>query len=104
MILAGDFLKCFLMFSRKISLALHANSNGLPLETIYMKFQSLFSGALRKHAYSNRKIFHQKMKKKKKKKKKKSYIFHISAQGIGCGYSLEPPRRGGSKSTHNLCF
>ena len=24
------------------------------------------------------------------------YFFHISAQNIGCGYSLEPPRRGGS--------
>ena len=27
---------------------------------------------------------------------KKSDIFHISAQNINCGYSLEPPRRGGS--------
>ena len=27
--------------------------------------------------------------------KKKSDIFHISAQNIDCGYSLEPPRRGG---------
>ena len=24
------------------------------------------------------------------------YIFHIFAQNIDCGYSLEPPRRGGS--------
>ena len=28
--------------------------------------------------------------------KKKSDIFHISAQNIDCGYSLEPPRGGGS--------
>ena len=27
---------------------------------------------------------------------KNSNIFHISAQNIDCGYSLEPPRRGGS--------
>ena len=27
---------------------------------------------------------------------KKSDIFHVSAQNIDCGYSLEPPRRGGS--------
>ena len=27
--------------------------------------------------------------------KKNSDIFHISAQNIFCGYSLEPPRRGG---------
>ena len=39
-------------------------------------------------------------------------IFLISAQNIDCGYSLEPPRRGGSNeylqavltSTHNLCL
>ena len=28
--------------------------------------------------------------------KKNSDFFHISAQNIDCGYSLEPPRRGGS--------
>ena len=27
---------------------------------------------------------------------KNSKIVHISAQNIDCGYSLEPPRRGGS--------
>ena len=27
---------------------------------------------------------------------KKSDIFHITAQNIDCGYSLEPPQRGGS--------
>ena len=31
-------------------------------------------------------------------------IFHISAQNIDCGYSLEPPRQGGSNEYHNLCF
>ena len=34
---------------------------------------------------------------------KKFDIFRILAQNIDCGYSLEPPRRGGSQtSTHNL--
>ena len=28
--------------------------------------------------------------------KKNSDIFHIPSQNIDCGYSLEPPRRGGS--------
>ena len=28
--------------------------------------------------------------------KKNSYIFLISSQNINCGYSLEPPQRGGS--------
>ena len=31
-------------------------------------------------------------------------IFVISAKNIDCGYSLEPPRRGGSNEYHNLCF
>ena len=43
-------------------------------------------------------------KKKKKKKKKKSDIFHISAQNIDCGYSLEPPRRGGSNENPQSMF
>ena len=35
---------------------------------------------------------------------KNSDIFPFSAQNIDCGYSLEPPRRGGSNENHNLCF
>ena len=31
-------------------------------------------------------------------------IFLIFAQNIDCGYSLEPPRWGGSNEYHNLCF
>ena len=31
-------------------------------------------------------------------------IFHISAQNIDCGYSLEPSWRGGSNAYQNLCF
>ena len=31
-------------------------------------------------------------------------IFLIFAQNIGCRYTLEPPRRGGSNEYHNLCF
>ena len=34
--------------------------------------------------------------KKGKFSDKDSDIFHISAKNIDCGYSLEPPRRGGS--------
>ena len=34
--------------------------------------------------------------KKNSDKKKNLFFFHISAQNIDCGYSLEPPRRGGS--------
>ena len=51
--------------------------------------------SLRKHAYSNiLKILQPP--KKGKFSDKNSDIFHIPAQNIDCGYSLEPPRRGGS--------
>ena len=60
------------------------------------------SRTLRKHAYSNIKkisppkteIF----------ETKNSDIFHISAQNIDCGYSLEPPRRGGSNEYPQSMF
>ena len=42
--------------------------------------------------------------KKEKFQKKKSYIFHIPAQNIDCGYSLEPPRRGGSNEYPQSMF
>ena len=35
---------------------------------------------------------------------KKSDIFHISAQNIDCGYSLEPPRRVGSNEYPQSMF
>ena len=36
--------------------------------------------------------------------RKKSDIFHFSAQNIDCGYSLEPPRRGGSNEYPQSMF
>ena len=58
---------------------------------------------LRKHAYSNTlKILSPKM--AIFQIKKKSDIFHISAQNIDCGYSLEPPRRGGSNEYPQSMF
>ena len=35
---------------------------------------------------------------------KNSDIFHISAQNIDCGYSLEPPRQGGSNECPQSMF
>ena len=49
---------------------------------------------LRKHVYSN--ILKLLLPKMKIFRKKNSDILHVSAQNIDCGYSLEPPRRGGS--------
>ena len=58
--------------------------------------------SLRKHAYSN--ILKILPPKNENFQIKNSDIFHISAQNKDCGYSLEPPRRGGSNEYHNLCF
>ena len=44
------------------------------------------------------------LQKLKKIRLKNSDILYISSQNIDCGYSLEPPRRGGSNEYHNLCF
>ena len=52
--------------------------------------------ALRKHAYSN--ILKIIPLKKIKFSNKNSDILHISAQHIGCGYALEPPRQGDSNA------
>ena len=43
-------------------------------------------------------------KKGEKKTDKNSDIFHISAQNIDCGYSLEPPRRGDSNEYPQSMF
>ena len=54
----------------------------------------MFYLTLRKYIYSNIwKILQQKM---DHFQIKNSDIFYISSQNIHCGYSLEPPRRGGS--------
>ena len=57
---------------------------------------------LRKHAYSN--IEKISPPKTEFSDKKTSDIFHISAQNIDCGYSLEPPRRGGSNEYPQSMF
>ena len=58
------------------------------------------SSTLRKHAYSNiLKIL------PSENFQIKNYdIFLISAQNIDCGYSLEPPRRGGSNQYPQSMF
>ena len=69
---------------------------------IQKESQRVHSIALRKHAYSNiyRKFHFQNW----NFSDKKLYIFHISAQNIDCGYSLEPPRRGGSNEYPQSMF
>ena len=57
---------------------------------------------LRKHAYSN--ILKISPPKTESFQIKNSDIFHISAQNIDCGYSLEPPHRGGSNEYPQSMF
>ena len=57
---------------------------------------------LRKHAYSN--ILKISPPKNESFQIKKSDIFHISAQNIDCGHSLEPPLRGGSNEYPQSVF
>ena len=56
--------------------------------------------SLRKHAYSN--ILKILPPKNENFQIKKSDIFYISAQNIDCGYSLEPPHRGGSNKNRQF--
>ena len=58
--------------------------------------------SLQKHAYSN--IWKISPPKTENFQVKNSDIFHISAQNIDCGYSLEPPRRGGSNEYPQSMF
>ena len=58
---------------------------------------------LRKHAYSN--ILKTLQPEKEIIQIKNSdFFFHINAQNITCGYSLEPPRRGGSNEYPQSMF
>ena len=58
--------------------------------------------ALRKHAYSN--ILKILPSKNENLLIKNSDIFLISAHNMDCGYSLEPPRRGGSNEYPQSMF
>ena len=57
---------------------------------------------LRKHAYSN--ILKILPPKNENFQIKTSDIFHIFAQNIDCGYTLEPPRQGGSNEYPQSMF
>ena len=58
--------------------------------------------SLRKHAYSN--ILKILLPKNENFQLNISDIFHISAQNIDCGYSLEPHIRGGSNEYPQFMF
>ena len=79
------------MVDLSFSLAHRSTGTFLAMWRIYL-FKELFS--LRKHSYSN--ILKILPPKTENFQIKSSDIFHISAHNIDCGYSLEPPPRGGS--------
>ena len=67
-----------------------------------VNLQTFVMISLRKHAYSN--IWKISPPKTENFQIKSSDIFHISAQNIDCGYSLKPPRRGGSNEYPQSMF
>ena len=70
-----------------------------------MAFTEVFTGIMKTGLFKCTENFTTKKKKKKKKiSDKNSDIFHISASNIDCGYSLEPPRRGGSNEYPKSMF
>ena len=58
--------------------------------------------SLQKHAYSN--ILKISPPENWKISDKNSNIFHVPAQNIDCGYSLEPPQQGGSNEYPQSMF
>ena len=67
-----------------------------------VKLLNIAYQTLRKHAYSN--ILNISPPKTESFQIKILIFFHISAQNIDCGYSLEPPRRGGSNEHPQSMF
>ena len=81
---------------------LHWNKILLLLLLLKVPSESVADNTLRKHTYSN--ILKILLPKTEKFQIKNSDIFHISAQNIDCGYSLEPPRQGGSNENPLAMF
>ena len=69
---------------------------------LYLSLDCVLCTALRKHAYSN--ILKILPSKNENCQIKNSDINHISAPNIDCGYSLEPPRWGGSNEYPQYMF
>ena len=97
-----------ILFQNKILtfITLSANSGDDKLMIFILFSQKLFHVncvfTLRKHAYSNILTFLPS--KNENFQTKNSDIFHISAKNIDCGYSLEPPQRGGSNEYPQSMF
>ena len=73
----------------------------LSADTLY-NVQCFRMKSLRKRAFSN--ILKILQPKKENFQIKNTEVLHISSQSIDCGYSLEPPRRGGSNEYPQSMF
>ena len=76
--------------------------SGSFLKLTVLRFECWSFFALRKHAYSN--ILKILPPNTENFQIENSDIFLISAQNIDCGYSLEPPHRGGSNEYSQSMF
>ena len=95
---------CFHWETRKILCGYSLLSEAMDLIFLlsYKSHANLLFYSLRKHAYS--KILKILPPKNENFQIKNSDNFHISDQNIDCGYSLEPPRRGGSNEYPQSMF
>ena len=81
---------------------MHISMNIFSTEIQEMFTKDFLEYSLRKHAYLN--ILKNLPPKNENFQIKNSDIFHISAQKLDCGYSLEPPPRGGSNEYPQSMF
>ena len=87
---------------KKVFFGIFAKILFIRLDLPHPPERDMVSNSLRKHAYSN--ILKFSPPKTENFQIKKSDIFHNSARNIDCGYSLEPPRRGGSNEYPQSMF
>ena len=97
----NSYYRMYLKFSNTILISNLNKSISLPLDASIKCWMSR-KQSLRNHAYSN--VLKILPPKNENFQRKKSDIFRISTQNIDCGYSLEPPRRGGSNEYPQSMF
>ena len=97
--------RILVQFEQNLNRKLHAFSQIIPNTRLHKRKSHFWSNRrlpLRKQAYSN--ILNILTTKKWKFSDKNLNISHTSDQNIDCGYSLEPPRRGGSNKYPQSMF
>ena len=95
-------IKVFAVCMKKARIFFYPKSRRFLIDCADGQDDLKFHWTLRKHAYSN--ILKILLPKNENFQIKNSIVFLISAQNIDCGYSLEPPRRGGSNEYPQSMF